>query len=262
MPLLELIEKGIDYYFAAIPRKKPKQESVNNARLIAHRGAHDKNLKIIENTHAAFKRALDLGCWGIEFDIQTTSDGVLVVNHDPNLSRLWEKDILISELTFEALRQLVPEIPSLAEVIEHYGRKMHLFIELKAPFHAENALIAELKSLKPCEDYHLLSLDESIFASFSQISSETMLLVAGHNNINQFCRYSLEKKYGGVLGHYLLLNSKHINGLKSAKQHIGVGFVDSKFSLYRELDRDIFWLFSNNIGRVSRELNALQMAQK
>ncbi|WED42974.1 glycerophosphodiester phosphodiesterase [Legionella cardiaca] len=259
MTLLNLLGKSIDYYFSFLPRKKPLPSLVAQANLIAHRGAHDKNRIIIENTHAAFNHALNLGCWGIEFDLQETADEVLVVNHDPTLRRLWQKDVAIKELTFQTLRKLVPQVPSLAEVIENYGKRMHLFIELKAPLTSEMLLIDALRHLTPCEDYHLLSLDETIFASLQYFPKKALLLVAGHNNVKKFCQLSLEKHYGGVLGHYLLLNKNLIKRLEEREdQIVGVGMIASKFGLYRELNRDIQWLFSDNVALMSAYLRALK----
>ncbi|MDI9818029.1 MULTISPECIES: glycerophosphodiester phosphodiesterase family protein [unclassified Legionella] len=255
MGILDCVQKLIDYYFAFIPRKKPDSLALSEAKFIAHRGAHDNNHTIIENTLAAFDRALKLGCWGIEFDIQETSDHILVVNHDPTLTRLWGKKFAVKDLDFQSLRKMLPQIPSLDEVIQRYGKKMHLFIELKAPFNAEAILEKSLHGLTSGKDYHLLSLDEAIFASFSHFPRKCMLLVAGPNNAKKFCRLSLQKHYGGVLGHYLLITDKLIKQLQStANQIVGVGFIDSKFSLYRELNRGLRWLFSNNVASLSHHL--------
>lgn len=252
--LLETVEKILDSYFACIPRTKPDSQKVQNTRLIAHRGAHDKRLGIRENTHEAFKRARDLGCWGIEFDVHATADGVLVVNHDPTLLRLWGHDVAIRSISFNALRNLCPHIPSLAEVVAEYGQQLHLFVELKAPFDNEAALVNDLASLQSGEDYHIITLDEAVFANLKAIKPEHLLLVAVHHNAEKFCQLSLSQGYGGVLGHYLLLTDRMIQALQSARQLVGVGFVDSKNSLYREINRNIPWLFTNNVGRVSHYL--------
>ncbi|ASQ44633.1 glycerophosphodiester phosphodiesterase [Legionella clemsonensis] len=258
MRFLDFLQKCVDWYFASLPRKKPDDFLIENARLIAHRGAHDGNKRILENTNEAFARALELGCWGIEFDIRETADGVLVVNHDATLKRLWGKNVAIKKLTFPKLRQIVPQIPSLKEVVENYGKRIHFFIELKAPFSAEAQLVEILQALTPCEDYHLLSLDENIFASFSQFPKEALLLVAEHNNVKKFCELSLQKQYGGVLGHYALMNQKTLKQLRAEKKIIGVGMVNSRFSLYRELNRGIAWLFSNNVAALSYCLQRLK----
>lgn len=242
---LKLAEKMIDSFFASMPQKKPAALSFSKVCLIAHRGAHNNSQGIIENTEAAFDRALSLGCWGIEFDIHTTADGVLVVNHDPDLLRLWGKNLAICDLDFKTLRNLVPQIPRLSEIIAKYGKRMHLFIELKAPFKGETALKEELQNLTAGIDYHLLSLDESVFAAMTQFPKEIMLLVPVHNNVKYFCNQAVQKKYGGVLGHYLLLTNKKIKTLKLADKIVGVGIVDSKKVLYRELNREMYWIFSN-----------------
>lgn len=256
--LLALTEKLIDGYFASIPRSKPLSKDYDKALLIAHRGAHDNDHGIIENTLAAFNVAKDIGCWGIEFDVQSTVDNVLVVNHDPTLNRLWGHDVAIAAMTFEQLRSLEPQIPSLAEVVEQYGKVMHLFIELKAPFRNEEALVQALKGLVPSTDYHLLTLEADIFTYLSHFPNDSLLLVAAHNNMKEFCDLSLKENYGGVLGNYLLLTNKKIRKLKDVHQAFGVGFVDSRYSLYRELNRGIHWIFTNQAAKVSHYLHYLQ----
>ncbi len=115
------------------------------------------------------------------------------------------------------------------------AKKMHLFIEIKTPFTAVKALADVLQNLEPCVDYHLISLDFKIFSTLHLFPKNAFLLVPTHHNVNAYCNLSLEHQYGGVLGHYLLLNNRKIKELKTANQMVGVGFVDSKYSLYREL---------------------------
>jgi glycerophosphoryl diester phosphodiesterase len=260
MSTLDYLEKLIDNYFAYLPRSKPV--SINaSTQLIAHRGAHSSALSIKENTLAAFDRALQLGCDGIELDVHACADGVLVVNHDSTLKRLWEKDIAIHTLPFNELRALVPEVPSLAEVIERYGRRMHLYIELKAPFTAVHELALLLQMLTPAVDYHLLCLDETILPTLTLFPNHALLLVPMHTNVKLFCKLSIEQHYGGVMGHYLLVGNQQIKQLTAAEQLVGVGFVDSKFSLYRELQRGVDHLFTNNAGTVAALLKELKHRQ-
>lgn len=51
-------------------------------KVIAHRGAW-KNTKTTENSIAALKHAIALGCEGSEFDVHMSADSLPVVNHDP-----------------------------------------------------------------------------------------------------------------------------------------------------------------------------------
>lgn len=54
----------------------------NNNPVIAHRGAWKMN-KLPENSIASLKEAFRLKCYGSEFDVHMTADGIIVVNHDP-----------------------------------------------------------------------------------------------------------------------------------------------------------------------------------
>lgn len=53
-------------------------------KVIAHRGAW-KNTGETENSIAALKKAILLGCGGSEFDVHMSADSVLVINHDPDI---------------------------------------------------------------------------------------------------------------------------------------------------------------------------------
>lgn len=56
-------------------------------KVIAHRGAW-KNTRTTENSIAALNYAIEMGCEGSEFDIHMSSDSVLFINHDPEISGL------------------------------------------------------------------------------------------------------------------------------------------------------------------------------
>ena len=258
--MLHMIEKWVDLFYAHRPQPQPTLKQINQAQIVAHRGAHDDSLSIQENTHPAFERAITLGCAGIEFDVHATADGVIVVNHDPTLRRLWGHDVAIEALEFDALRRLIPTIPTLEEMVNLYGKRVHLFIELKSPFTATKQLADTLSSLKAGEDYHLLCLEAELFPLLTNFPKSSLLLVPVHHNVSAFCNISVNQSYGGVLGHYLLLRNKHIQQLQAANQTIGVGFVDSKNSLYRELNRDLPYLFTNNAKTVMQCLKELSLA--
>ena len=51
---------------------------------IAHRGFKGK---YPENTLLAFEKAIDVGADGVEFDVQLTKDGEVVIIHDETLDR-------------------------------------------------------------------------------------------------------------------------------------------------------------------------------
>lgn len=258
MPILNVVEKAVDAWFARLPQPEPEHEAATQAKLIAHRGAHNRDNAIIENTQQAFLLAETQQFWGIELDVHACKDGTLVVHHDPDLQRLWNIKAKIADCDYTLLNQLAPQIPTLRSVVEQFGKKLHLFIELKAPFIAFDALAETLQPLIACQHYHLLSLNEALFSRLDRFPRQSLLLVPLQHNVNQFCKLSIEKGYGGVLGHYLLLTKPKITSLNQAQQIAGVGFINSKYSLYRELNRGLHYLFTDNAQVVNDELNRLK----
>lgn len=99
-------------------------------KIYGHRGASQY---APENTMEAFQLAYDMGADGIEFDVQMTKDGYLVVAHDEEISRVSDGQGYIKDYTMEELRcfqfnKTHPEyksvkIPLLEEVLEHFGRE-------------------------------------------------------------------------------------------------------------------------------------------
>ncbi len=106
-----------------------------NPQLIAHRGGRDHNP---ENTLLAFQHAIDLGANWLEFDVQMSSDGALVVIHDETVERTTNGTGNVADLTLAQLCQLDAgngqKIPTLAEVLD-LAKAAHLNIlpELKSP---------------------------------------------------------------------------------------------------------------------------------
>lgn len=71
-------------------------------RVIAHRGASGD---YPENTLVAFRVAADAGASYLELDVHMTRDGVIVVSHDPHLTRTCGLDAAIGDLTLSELKR-------------------------------------------------------------------------------------------------------------------------------------------------------------
>jgi glycerophosphoryl diester phosphodiesterase len=74
-------------------------------RAFAHRGWHTGTLTGLENTAAAFERALREGLRYLETDVHATADGVLVAFHDVVLDRVTDRRGLIGALTWGEVRR-------------------------------------------------------------------------------------------------------------------------------------------------------------
>lgn len=69
----------------------------------AHRGASGY---YPENTMLAFEKAIELGCSGIETDVQLTKDGHLVLIHDEKLDRTTNAIGYVKDYTYNEIRNL------------------------------------------------------------------------------------------------------------------------------------------------------------
>lgn len=58
-----------------------RAQNNSTTQVIAHRGAWKTN-NLPQNSLASLDRAIELGCYGSEFDVHITKDDVVVVNHD------------------------------------------------------------------------------------------------------------------------------------------------------------------------------------
>ncbi len=89
-----------------------------------------------ENTLASMRKAIELGVYGFEFDIQLSKDGIPVVIHDETLERTTNGNGLVSDFTLKELQEFDAgngeKIPSLQDVINMVDKRTRLFVELKA----------------------------------------------------------------------------------------------------------------------------------
>lgn len=102
---------------------------------IAHRALHDGNVTRAENNFAALDAAIAKG-FGIEIDLQMSSDGEAMVFHDYALNRLTEGHGAFALNTAEELAQLRFKtgevgVPTLKQVLDHVDGRAPLLIEVK-----------------------------------------------------------------------------------------------------------------------------------
>jgi len=102
---------------------------------IAHRGLHDGNKTVPENSLSAFAKAITAG-YPIELDIQIISDGTVIVFHDSDLKRICGVSTSTRKLTVSTLKNYTlfstsEKIPTLTEVLQLVNGQVPLVIELK-----------------------------------------------------------------------------------------------------------------------------------
>lgn len=124
------------YLFMIAPRMihKPDRSRLYGVHY-AHRGLFDNATDAPENSLKAFQKAVEAG-YGIEFDVQLSSDDIPVVFHDATLKRMCGIDGKVWEYTLEELQKMKladsdQTIPTLQQVLETIDGKVPLIIEYK-----------------------------------------------------------------------------------------------------------------------------------
>lgn len=165
--------KAAASYVRALPRWSPggTLPHTRSAPLrISHRGAHDQ---VPENTIEAFERAIELGAEGVELDVHATSDGVVVVHHDPVLYAgdvPRSSQVRISTTPFDVLKghQLATgvTIPTLAQTLDVIGTRAIVFVEIKAADIEPHVVRSIRESQADCAVH---SFDHRIIANVKKI---------------------------------------------------------------------------------------------
>lgn len=123
--------------------------------VVAHRG--DK-VHAPENTLSAFKLAAEKGADAVEFDVKLTTDGQVIVLHDPTVDRTTDGTGNVAQLPLAALRDLDAgawfsgqfrgeKIPTLDEVFETVGKRIHMNVELTNYSTPRDALVPKVVEL-------------------------------------------------------------------------------------------------------------------
>ncbi len=263
MPFLSFAKKRFqelaDTYIERRRHPVPSLSRLQQCKIIAHRGDHLYN-PAYENSLAAFDRAAKAGVWGIELDIRFSADGEPMVFHDASLSRVYGKTQPIAQLPCSEIKRRFPDIPTLAEVVRRFGHKVHLMIEIKEqPWprpSRQNGRIQEILSpLEPARDFHLLCLHPRALMPVKGFPPHANVAISEYWPELR-SRWTKRRPWGGFCGHFLLLRSGVIAALHQKGQKVGTGYVRSRNALFREINRGVDWIFSNEAVYMQQLVNA------
>jgi glycerophosphoryl diester phosphodiesterase len=143
-------------------------------RPIAHRGLHNTDRGIIENTASAVRAAVE-GRYSIEVDLQITSDGEAMVYHDDRLGRLTEGDEPLAAMTAADLRGVRFKATSdrmltLGELCDLVRGQATLILELKSTFNGDHRVA--LRTADVLKSYPgavaAMSFDPALVATLKQ----------------------------------------------------------------------------------------------
>lgn len=133
---------------------------------IAHRGAW-KNTSVPENSIAALKHAIQLGCYGSEFDVHMSSDSVPFILHDHSIQGIHVEKSYAADLREIKLSNGEP-LPTLEEYLEAgKNQKTRLILEIKSSsLSKERSLALAKKCVEVVHKLNVASITEYIAFDF------------------------------------------------------------------------------------------------
>jgi glycerophosphoryl diester phosphodiesterase len=183
-----------------------------------------------------------------------------VVFHDENLLRIYGVPENVSAFTLVQLKKQYPAIPTLSDIASRFGKRCHLMIEVKRQpwldqFKQARRFEKIISSMEPAEHYHLITCHPEMLSPFKEIPSGAKVAVAQHLP-SHLSRWVKRFKWGGLCGHYLIMGKRAIEAHHRLGQKIGTGFTQTRNGLFREVNRGVDWIFSNDAVRLQRILDA------
>lgn len=151
--LLFLLAWGL-LVLCIVPVRKSRMDASWQQFDYAHRGLHDGNQSIMENSMLAFQKAVEAG-YGIELDVQCCKDEVVVI-HDRDLKRSCGLDRPIEACTYQELQRYglygsEARIPTFAQVLKLVDGRVPLIVEIKQHDTSNKSSEAAARLL---DDYH------------------------------------------------------------------------------------------------------------
>jgi glycerophosphoryl diester phosphodiesterase len=226
----------------------------------AHRGA---SYEAPENTLAAFLLAVELGADGVEFDVQLSLDGEVVVIHDFALETTTDGEGRVCEQSLRELKQLDAgshfdpafagqRIPTLQEVIDTVGHRLLFNIELKTDSLRDDGLAAEV--VRTIEENHLL--DRVIISSFNPLALRwvkqlnpwiaTGLLYAPDSPIllrRPWLRYLI--RFDAMHPHHSAADSRYVRWARRRGYRVNVWTVDDPGDMWQLMRRGVDVIITN-----------------
>jgi len=231
---------------------------------MGHRGAS----KIApENTLKAFKEAIRLKADSVEFDVQETVEGEIVIIHDYDTLRTAGTEGIIKQMTLKELKKLNfgngEQIPTLLELVELAKDKISLNCEIKVEGIAKNII-------QIFQDADIL--DSTIVSSFiheelikiQKIEPQLKLATLVPTEAGKFSDWNYKKKlidytsennYFAINPLYKLADKQFIEYAHEKNIKVFPWTVDSGIAMKKLINMGTDGIITNDISRLKEVLN-------
>lgn len=225
-------------------------------RVIAHRGAW-KNTGVPENSIAALQHAIELKCWGSEFDVHLSSDSVPFILHDHSI-----QGIHIEKTTAAELKQIKLANGEPLPTLEAYllaGKNQQttrLILEIKSSsINKERSLALTAKCVQMAKQLNVASITEYIAFDFDVCkkvkeldSTATVTYLNGDKSPNELIAAGLD----GMDYHFSVYkkNEGWLAESKKKKLITNVWTVNDQETMRWFIDRKVDYITTNEPERL------------
>jgi glycerophosphoryl diester phosphodiesterase len=220
-------------------------------QVIAHRGAW-KNTGVPENSIAALQHAIQLGCWGSEFDVHLSSDSVPFILHDHSIQGVHIEKTAAAELSQIKLSngESLPTLESYLEAGKNQ-KTTRLVLEIKSSsISKERSLALTKKCVEMVKKLNVASITEYIAFDFDVCKkvkeldpSATVTYLNGDQSPDELVAAGLD----GMDYHYSVFQ-QHEDWLKISKKKkliTNVWTVNDEETMRWFIDRKVNYITTN-----------------
>lgn len=220
-------------------------------RAFAHRGWHLDDLADMENSLSAFRRAAAEGYTYVETDVHSTSDDVVVIQHDPLLDRTTDGTGPIVRQTWQQVRQAqvggrepVARLEDALEELPHTAFN----IDVKSDAALE-PLVQTIKAAGALDRVAVASFSEGRLARARRLAGPKLVTALGPRSAAALWasrRISLLRRTGLVngtlaqvpvwLGRHRVVDTRLIHAATTAGIEVHTWTIDDPRRMHRLLD--------------------------
>ena len=235
--------------------------------IIAHRAG---GTEAQENTVAGIEKAIALGAYGAEIDIQRTKDGYYIINHDGNFTRLCSNKARPEELTLDEVKDLVirdplfpdqeEDVATFEEMLDTSKDRIVLFVELKGNTADQQMgddavrMIKERGMEKQCVLISLkYSLIDYIERNYPEMETAYLTFASFGDTAKLNCDYlGLEEE---------ACNSNTIDAIHDSGRKVLVWTPNSVSSQRKFLNSKADYIITDNISQANEQIKSLNERQ-
>lgn len=229
----------------------------------AHRG---NSSEFPENTMPAFQSGIDVGADWIELDILRTQDGQLIVIHDETTNRVGNKNLVVSESTYEELATVdvatdfrkrtgrtvetcpPQKIPLLRDVLQVVKRQNRTRVSIQPKMDCVAEAVAMIKEMGVEKWVGFNDGNLVYMAEVKQLDPGIPVFWdrGEDTNIEDDIRIAMEHGFESLVLHHEGITPEKVRMIKAAQIKVGAWTVDDPAAIKRLLNAGVYRIYTDH----------------